>query len=780
MKKTSTSFVMLFSCLVILATILFSGNSLYASPVERTVPGRAYSYGNRGDYKLSDEKAIAIDERIASITVTGDINKTTDHNGISAYGVQSGNVSITMNYNGRWIDESGKKYLLSDSGKKVDEFKLDSKIGKGVFLFYKSYDGENWELATNPIVNVFEDNQNGLKSFYTTSGEDLKRGCYYRIILAYKCRLKEDASFDFWFIHQNYEDKSDSKYLELYEFFLCNNAGNLSLHNLSVDSKDITDVAEGVTSEVLLKGETLLDGSATKAGFSIDTLGVTYKSIKVNGRMASDGDKFTTPGKYVIEATTKLDDTSSRTVYIYNGGEDKGYKDYFGDGLVVGNRVFREGDYPTYSKGTVAQTIEISADIPSLTGTIKNLSSGKEFSINGDRRFHSYKLEEGEYCADLYSGNPEAGSLIHYVFHFSVLNEDSRPYVNYNELMTSTRICDLSSAHYEVVYQTTRGGYIFVCFESQEEAFKYAYDIEKRFIEKNGDGEIYYKSLDNQNEKVKYPIETDKDKMALTAAINYYAAKNVEKAYFDATTTFTYQTFENGDDLLASLESLSIAESVKVFPSEEEREKLIKRAPYLNGYTFIKVDDYDVTDVTAVCEKDGKSYPIRFGRPINQQLNVSSKYEITEKNKYGDSYSYDTFYMAQNETISSWTIWENGKSRELSLSADVIGDSDYSISCDAIALESISNEFDEFAIISVSSKDAYKYELSCLIDEAKGLVLYKKGVYVIKFIDRTGNSYKFFVEISGKKNRDAFAKGKYFSYVEVYNKVHVNKKSEND
>ena len=132
MKKTSTSFVMLFSCLVILATILFSGNSSYASPVERTVPGRAYSYGNRGDYKLSDEKAIAIDERIASITVTGDINKTTDHNGISAYGVQSGNVSITMNYNGRWIDESGKKYLLSDSGKKVDEFKLDSKIGKGV------------------------------------------------------------------------------------------------------------------------------------------------------------------------------------------------------------------------------------------------------------------------------------------------------------------------------------------------------------------------------------------------------------------------------------------------------------------------------------------------------------------------------------------------------------------------------------------------------------------------------------------------------------------------
>ena len=600
------------------------------------------------------------------------------------------------------------------------------------------------------------------------------------MILAYKYKQIDDAEFNLGFIHFDYDDKNDNKVAEVYRFFICNNAGELSLHNKSVDKDTITDIAEGIQAEALLKGETLLDGSVTKDGFEIDNLGVAFSAIKVNGQNTGNRSEYAEPGKYIVEGTTRLGITKTTTVYIYSGGDDKGFSDYFGENLIKGNRVFREGDYPTYGKGTSAVIKRIGDDIPAISGTIENLTSGKKIIVPADRQAHTYKLDEGEYYAEFYSGNVDAGSVIHYEFHFNVLNEESRPYVNYNELMTNTRICDLNTAHYEVVYQTTRGGYIFVCFETEEEAFKYAYDIEKRFIEKNNDGDVYYKSLDNPNEKVKYQTETDQDKMALTSAINYYAAQNVERAYFDSTKTFTYQTFEKGDDLLESLESMSIAESVKVFPSEEEKEKLVKRMPYLNGFSFMHVDDYDVKSIVVECEANGQKYTIKFGKPVEDQLEVSSKYTVTETNKYGDTFTYEAYFMAQNETESKWNVVQGGKMTTMDVNSSIAEDGVISISADSISLEEIKNEFDECAIISISTKDAYKYGLSCLLKEAKGLVLYKKGEYTIIFVDRVGNSFALVVNISGKVKQEELDTNKYHTYSDIYNAVHLNEKEENN
>jgi hypothetical protein len=112
--------------------------------------------------------------------------------------------------------------------------------------------------------------------------------------------------------------------------------------------------------------------------------------------------------------------------------------------------------------------------------------------------------------------------------------------------------------------------------------------------------------------------------------------------------------------LLDSLESLNISDSIRVFPSQEEKDKLIKHKPYINGFEFINVADYDVVEVTAYCEKDGKTYNIQFNKPIEEQLHISSKYTITETNIYGDSVSYDVYFVNENQTISHWIATTNG------------------------------------------------------------------------------------------------------------------------
>ena len=753
---------------------------IFAAESTEKVAGYAYEYSDWSDYDLTEKDFTVVKDRIASISLTGEINKSTQYGKVPGYGISGGNVSFSLDYDGKWQNESERKYLLEDSGKKINGQKIDAKLGKGALMLQKSSNGRTWQLAANPIVNVFGSGKRNLKNFYTTSGNDINKGCYYRIIIAYRYEAVEDGSLNLGFHNFSYDDEEDYKVAEVYKFFICNNSGNVSLHNLAADDSSIPDdIGEGITAEAILKGETLLDGSATTKGFTIDTLGIEYRSIRVNGNTSKDGARFEEPGRYTIDLTTKLDDVITKTVFIYDGGEDRGYFNYFGENLISGNRVFREGDYPSYGKGSVAKIKTPEDNVPSVSGTIKNITLGKVINVPNDRKSHSYNLDAGEYQADLFSGNVEAGSVIHYVIRFNILDEGSKPCVNYNKLMSTERVCDLNTGHYEVVYPTTRGGYIFVCFESEDEAFKYAYDIEKRFIE-NKDERIHYKALDNSNEKVVYPTETNQNKLDLTFAINKYARQNVEKAYFDATETFTYQTYGDGDDLLDSLEKMSIADSIRVFPTEEEREKLIKRMPYLNKFTFVHVDDYDVTNVEALCEEDGKTYSIAFGTPVEQQLSVSSKYTITEKNKYGDEFSYDAYFMAKNETVSSWKVLKDGNESELEVSYDKATDGIINVSADAIFLDDIYNKFDDYSIITISTKSPYNYDLSCQINEAKGLTLYKKGEYTIKFVDRTGNSFSLIVDISGNTDWDSLEKTDHITYTELYNSVHLNKKSDSN
>ena len=123
--------------------------------------------------------------------------------------------------------------------------------------------------------------------------------------------------------------------------------------------------------------------------------------------------------------------------------------------------------------------------------------------------------------------------------------------------------------------------------------------------------------MDNPNVKVKYSTDGE-GLIELTQAINHYADLNVEISFFNPNDVFTYRTLDDPDQL-SNLEALSLPESVKVIPSQDEKELMYQRQPFLNDFTFIHVADYDVVSIDAFCRSNNTTYPIQFGIPVDEQ-----------------------------------------------------------------------------------------------------------------------------------------------------------------
>lgn len=771
--KKSLSATFLFALVglaLVLSLLSLSALTANAETVTRslgsTLTESSSGYSSSADHIVSTMKNSK--QNLTAITISGDIITESTKDNIPAYGLNGSQASFSISYDNSLLDDSNPDvwHIVSDKGTSVDGYSLGASIGKGCLLIFKKHRGGEYELATNPITNFTY----GVDNFYTPSGEDVYEGTYYKIVFAYSSRIRTQSGFI------GIGVKYDTYYhMETYEFYLCEDSANVSIHNLALTEEDFD--YEDYDINLLKKGETLVNESVTTAGFQIDKLNISGNTIlvKYNGVSipnVADGTKFTEPGKYEITVVTRLGTQRKQDIYIFNS-EDKGYSTYFGSNLIHGNRVFRFGDYPSYAKGASIEINQVDENTPILHGTVTNLDTGEiVFETNKTREAQRFDLAPANYQIDFYSGDYNiAGSLYRYTFKFEILDEKSAPYINYYTLMHSERLADLQSKHYEVAYQTTKGGYIFVCFslDSYDEAFEYAYEIEKRFIEHKEDG-LYYKSLENPSKKVKYI-----DYIELTAALNYYAKLNVEISYFNTTDEFTYQTYNN--DLLDSLESLNISDSIRVFPSQEEKDKLIKHKPYINGFEFINVADYDVVEVTAYCEKDGKTYNIQFNKPIEEQLHISSKYTITETNIYGDSVSYDVYFVNENQTISHWIATTNGVESIVDISSRDVNNGKIKITADSLVLQDITNMLDENAIVAIKAPGLYAFEITCLVSEMDGFTLYEAGTYELMFVDMTGHYYQFIVTINGRQWNDVLAQNT-TSYTALYNAVYLNAKAD--
>lgn len=770
MKKTN-----LYPMFIIMISLCFFfaiGSNLLPSQIiayaeEYDIP--VFSYETEKDYDYSGldpvDKMSYGEKALGNFMVSGNINSKTKYKDVNgkeypAYGLNTGQLSFSYSYDGKLLDEDGPHYLLDDTKKKYNGKKLGAKINKGILIIQSSKDGDTWEDVGNPIVNFFEDNKNGADNFYKTNGDDLGKGTFYRVTLSYITSKNIDWRAD-----------PDTYHVEVYEFFACTNSGRISLHDIG---NDVTPYqSDEYSVDVLKKGETISDGGTTVSGFSIDTLGSDY-SVTVNGKSAKDGDIFKDDGKYTIKAKSKLGKETTTTVYVFKGGSDKGKSTYFNDYIVNEDRIFREEyNVPVYGRDAAAKINAIKDNVPALSGTITNIDERKTITLYGDEREPAeYQLMPGTYKADLYSGKTNSGSVYHYIFNFVVLDEESRPYANKHTLDIREQLQDFKLQHYEVAYETTRGGCMYVCFDSYDEAFKYAYQIEKRYLEHKADGIYYWQDKGNSNQKIKYPTETKADKLKLTAVINENAKKNIEIAYFDPSEEFSYQTFDESIPFSDALEDRSIADSARVFPSEEEKTELLSNdMPIINGYTFMHVGDYDVKSVTAKCAADGKEYDIELSKPIDEQLSLSSVYTITETNSVDDTNIYEVIYLAENNT----TVDISTYSSENIDSVCIDSTSNNTIKADYICIDDIRNDLDDMSIVKIESEVYSKLNtLICPIKDIKDLVLYKQGKYKITFIDRVGNSFAVDIEINGNSSLNEIKKDNMKTYTEVYNSLHLN------
>lgn len=717
---------------------------------ESTIPLSRTGYETGGDYKYESKSSVSRmsygSAGLCEISITGQFSGETSSRN-QPLNLARGDAVLTLSYNGKLLTDTPEAWKIISSGStNVNSIKLPQKMEKGVVIIQSSPNGKDYTNLIEPLCNFFAQHPRGMVLPVKISSKG-----YYRIIVAYQTQRYVGKKL---VVLDNNEDRF---HVEIYTF-------RITKDNL--EGMEIED--DGYSLTTLEKGETLKDYASTTVGFIIDKLGTNYE-VKVNGRTVNDHTAITENGYYTIQVTTPLSKTRLTHAYVFRDDQTKGASTYFADVPVSGYRVFREGDLPTYDQRTKIQILRTNDQTPPLTGTITNVDTGKEMIFDGSSRSpQTIDLTEGTYHADLYSGYTESGSVYHYELNFNIIAEDSRPFVNYRNLMTADRLSDLSSRYYQVAYQTTRGGYIFVCFSDQQRAFKYAYEIEKRFVE---DGR--YKSLDNPNVKIKYSTD-NQGLIDLTQAINHYADQNVEIAFFNPIDAFTYRTLDDPEQL-SNLEALSLPESVKVIPSQDEKELMYQRQPFLNDFTFIHVADYDVISVEAFCRSNNTTYPLQFDIPVEEQLTVSSEYYITETNIYGDTNTYTAFFAADNQTRVTWKITK-GSGTEMT---ETTCESTQELSADAVEIIGAENSVDNYAIVTITPSNGYSYPVTCLVSDLQGLVLNKKGDYNFSYVDRIGNNYEQVVHITGNQASSPISQDA-ISFSDLYNKVYLQDKPVSD
>lgn len=749
---------------LVLQLCMFSGGVSAEDSTQTTLTPVCYeSDTEKNAYKITEKTLVdemSFGSKTLGTLVINDRVKTGSYEGTTAYGAY-GTVSFDYQLPSD-INAIGKdsRQIESDSTKKVAGEKV-GKVKTGAILVLKSEDGEKYEKVVS-IADINGEYIEDCKNFYTASGEDLAQGMYYRICVAYRTAVLGQKTKGMFFWKKDVEGLVDERYhMEVYDFYLADGTGIITLHNLGTQESDLP-ISDSISIEMMQIGETLQDGSVTNKGFKLDKLGKSCNTVNVsyNGGEYSeqeDGARFTEPGKYDVEVCTKIGDKFHYTIYI-SDELDRNYETYFGDDCMNGERLFDENSvYPVYHTGAALSLKMVSDQVRPVEGTITNLTTGETIEVAPNKDGQKITLDTaGEYQLEFYNGDIQlAGNYYHYIFHFILTDEEAVPTVNYTNLLREQGsdeypIKELKAKHYEVSYQTTGGGYIYVCFslDSYEEALSYAENIERRFVEIS-DGGYYYKSMDNVNSKRKYL-----DQAELEKALEYYAKQNIVYAYFSALDEYSYRTYDN--DLLECLEDLSIRESIRIFPSVEEREKMTDKKPYLNGFTFMQASEFDSAKVEAYCHKNGKTYELEYGEPVDQQLQISSVYTITETNSYGHTTSYDTVFLSENMAELTIELLTDGQKETIKLTNLDLQDNVISYEADSVFIDNIENKFDEYTVVTIQPS-MYDYEITCTIDELKNLQLCATGNYNMRVVDRLGHYFNInFTVTKNSKMEDGY------------------------
>ncbi len=197
----------------------------FAENGNTTVVGELYEFGENSEYEISSAQSSSPTSNTntyGEFLLNGNIKTSTSKNGVPAYKVEDGKLSLIYKYDDALLNAGiDSWHLFSDNVNKIDGQDLSEKVQNGTILLQISMDKINWNTAVC-LTNAFSAKPTRSDSFYTAKDIELINGCYYKVIIAYETRIRTKDS-NIWFIDT---DKFDyKKYAEVYEFYAFSGTG---------------------------------------------------------------------------------------------------------------------------------------------------------------------------------------------------------------------------------------------------------------------------------------------------------------------------------------------------------------------------------------------------------------------------------------------------------------------------------------------------------------------------------------------------------------------------
>ncbi len=205
----------------------------FAEGGKTEVIGVLYEFDKDSDYDLQESSLFSSTEEgntYGAFYIDGNISSVGEKSGVPAYEISDDNLDVFYNYGDTMLNaDEDSWHLMEDKSKKMAGLKLDTDILKGAIVVQTSADRKNW-VNVETICNAFSDVPIRTSSIYTTTDVQLLNGCYYRVIVAYKLRIRTEDS-NFLFI--NTDKHEYKKIAEVYEFYAYTNGGENGAADLS-------------------------------------------------------------------------------------------------------------------------------------------------------------------------------------------------------------------------------------------------------------------------------------------------------------------------------------------------------------------------------------------------------------------------------------------------------------------------------------------------------------------------------------------------------------------
>lgn len=191
---------------------MFAITPLEVSATTANLEGIQYQFSKDCKYVLEEAQAqtdITGKTQFGTISLDGNVTRITANNGMQAYQVSDGRVTIKYNVDTQLT-------IIDDKIKTVAGATIDSNVLKGAIIVQSSLDGENW-IVDKAITNITNPDS-GFDSFvYETNEVQQTNGCYYRVIVAYKTeKLLEQSNI--WIVDTS--DYETMRWAEIYKFYL--------------------------------------------------------------------------------------------------------------------------------------------------------------------------------------------------------------------------------------------------------------------------------------------------------------------------------------------------------------------------------------------------------------------------------------------------------------------------------------------------------------------------------------------------------------------------------